>query len=75
MTEYARFLWRCFRLSFVGGWRYHVWMLVLTAVAVGFHRYFVQVRRAVLQKPIGFHDAERFPDHSSFAAEAGDRSA
>ncbi len=34
MKEYGRFLWRCLRLSLVGDWRYHVWMGVLTAVAL-----------------------------------------
>ena len=30
MKKYATFLWDCFRLSFVGNWRYHLWMTVLT---------------------------------------------
>ncbi len=34
MKEYTRFLWRCFRVSFVGDWRYHLWMLFLTIVAL-----------------------------------------
>lgn len=34
MKEYARFLWRCFRLSFVGDWRYHLWMGLLSAFAL-----------------------------------------
>ncbi|MEE8459751.1 MAG: NrfD/PsrC family molybdoenzyme membrane anchor subunit [Phycisphaerales bacterium] len=34
MTSYLRFLWRCFRISFVGGWRYHLWMLVLSVIAL-----------------------------------------
>ena len=34
MKEYARFLWRCFRISFVGDWRYYAWMLALTVVAL-----------------------------------------
>jgi len=34
MKEYGRFLWRCFRLSFVGDWRYYSWMLLLTVVAL-----------------------------------------
>lgn len=34
MIAYVRFLWRCFRLSFVGDWRYHTWMLVLTVIAL-----------------------------------------
>ncbi|MHC5023747.1 MAG: sulfate reduction electron transfer complex DsrMKJOP subunit DsrP [Planctomycetota bacterium] len=34
MKEYVRFLWRCFRLSFVGDWRYQLWMLTLTVVAL-----------------------------------------
>ncbi len=40
MKEYLRFLWRCFRLSFVGDWRYHLWMLVLTVISlVGLNAY------------------------------------
>jgi molybdopterin-containing oxidoreductase family membrane subunit len=34
MMQYIRFLWRCFRLSFVGDWRYYAWMLALTVVAL-----------------------------------------
>ena len=34
MREYPRFLWRCFRISFVGDWRYYVWMLILTVVTL-----------------------------------------
>jgi Ni/Fe-hydrogenase subunit HybB-like protein len=40
MRQYFAFLWDCFRLSFVGDWRYHLWMLVLTLVALaGLHAY------------------------------------
>jgi len=34
LKEYLRFLSRCFRLSFVGDWRYHLWMTALTVVAL-----------------------------------------
>ncbi len=34
MKEYTRFLWRCFRLSFHGDWRYYTWMLLLTVIAL-----------------------------------------
>ncbi|HEX6883219.1 MAG TPA: NrfD/PsrC family molybdoenzyme membrane anchor subunit [Planctomycetota bacterium] len=34
MKEYLRFLWRCFRVSFAGDWRYHLWMTGLTALAL-----------------------------------------
>jgi molybdopterin-containing oxidoreductase family membrane subunit len=34
MKRYLVFLLRCFRLSFVGDWRYHLWMLGLTVVAL-----------------------------------------
>jgi molybdopterin-containing oxidoreductase family membrane subunit len=34
MREYPRFLWRCFRISFVGDWRYHAWMLALSVVVL-----------------------------------------
>ncbi len=30
MKKYVTFLWDCFRLSFVGDWRYHLWMTILT---------------------------------------------
>ena len=44
MKAYAIFLWRCFRVSFVGDWRYRLWMLLLTAVAlVGLHAYCEQM--------------------------------
>ncbi|MEW6249714.1 MAG: sulfate reduction electron transfer complex DsrMKJOP subunit DsrP [Planctomycetota bacterium] len=34
VRRYLQFLWDCFRLSFVGGWRYHLWMTVLTVFAL-----------------------------------------
>jgi molybdopterin-containing oxidoreductase family membrane subunit len=34
MKRYLVFLWDCFRLSFVGDWRYHLWMLVLTLLTL-----------------------------------------
>ncbi len=34
MKTYFTFLWRCFRMSFVGDWRYHLWMFALTCVAL-----------------------------------------
>jgi Ni/Fe-hydrogenase subunit HybB-like protein len=34
MKDYTRFLWRCFRLSFVGDWRYLGWMALLTVVTL-----------------------------------------
>ena len=34
MKQYFDFLWKCFRVSFVGDWRYHLWMFVLTAIAL-----------------------------------------
>jgi molybdopterin-containing oxidoreductase family membrane subunit len=40
MRTYLVFLVRCFRLSFVGDWRYYLWMFLLTAVAlVGLNAY------------------------------------
>jgi molybdopterin-containing oxidoreductase family membrane subunit len=35
VKRYGTFLWDCFRLSFVGDWRYHLWMTCLTLVALG----------------------------------------
>jgi molybdopterin-containing oxidoreductase family membrane subunit len=35
MRRYLTFVWECARLSFVGGWRYHAWMTLLTLVALG----------------------------------------
>jgi len=34
VRTYLTFLYRCFRLSFVGDWRYYTWMFVLTAVSL-----------------------------------------
>ena len=34
MKEYARFLYRCGRLSFHGNWKYHAWMFGLTIVVL-----------------------------------------
>ncbi len=40
MKRYLTFVWQCVRLSFVGDWRYHAWMTLLTVVAlVGLHAY------------------------------------
>ena len=35
MKKYLMFLWDCFRLSFVGDWRYHLWMTILTLFVLG----------------------------------------
>lgn len=44
MKTYLTFLVRCFRLSFVGDWRYHLWMLALTVMAlVGLNAYCKQL--------------------------------
>ncbi len=44
MKTYCTFLWDCFRLSFVGDWRYHLWMTVLTTFAlVGLYAYAQQL--------------------------------
>ncbi|MBN1514923.1 MAG: polysulfide reductase NrfD [Phycisphaerae bacterium] len=34
MRRYLTFVWECVRLSFVGDWRYHAWMTILTVVAL-----------------------------------------
>ena len=34
MRDYLNFLARCFRLSFIGDWRYRMWMLLLTLFAL-----------------------------------------
>lgn len=34
MRRYLTFVWDCVRLSFVGDWRYHLWMTILTVVAL-----------------------------------------
>jgi molybdopterin-containing oxidoreductase family membrane subunit len=40
MKKYLSFLWDCFRLSFVGDWRYHLWMTILTVITlIGLHSY------------------------------------
>lgn len=44
MKKYLTFLWDCFRLSFVGDWRYHLWMTVLSIIALlGVHSYCQQL--------------------------------
>ncbi|MBE7503944.1 MAG: polysulfide reductase NrfD [Verrucomicrobiales bacterium] len=44
MKRYFAFLWDCFRLSFVGDWRYHLWMTALTLVALtGLYAYCQQL--------------------------------
>lgn len=44
MKAYLTFLKRCFQLSFKGDWRYHSWMLGLSAVAlIGLHAWSKQV--------------------------------
>ncbi|MFT7464718.1 MAG: Ni/Fe-hydrogenase subunit HybB-like protein [Pseudohongiellaceae bacterium] len=44
MKEYGRFLWRCFRVSFVGNRAYHSWMLLLTVLAlIGLNAYAKQL--------------------------------
>lgn len=44
MRIYLTFLWRCFRLSFVGNWRYHAWMFALTVfVLLGVNAYCKQL--------------------------------
>ena len=40
MREYTRFLVRCFRLSFVGDWKYYTWMFFLTCISlIGLNAY------------------------------------
>jgi hypothetical protein len=40
MREYIRFLTRCTRLSFHGNWKYYLWMLLLTVIAlIGLNAY------------------------------------
>lgn len=34
LKEYPRFLYRCFRLSFVGDWKYYTWMFTLSVIAL-----------------------------------------
>jgi molybdopterin-containing oxidoreductase family membrane subunit len=44
MRRYLTFLWECARVSFVGDWRYHAWMTILTVVAlVGLYAYSQQL--------------------------------
>jgi Ni/Fe-hydrogenase subunit HybB-like protein len=44
MRAYVRFLWRCARLSFVGGWQYYLWMLVLSVfILLGVNAYCKQL--------------------------------
>ncbi len=34
MSAYLTFLYRCFRISFVGNWQYHLWMFVLSVITL-----------------------------------------
>ena len=44
MKKFLIFLWDCFRLSFVGDWRYYLWMTALTVlVLVGVYCYCEQL--------------------------------
>jgi len=44
MKKYVTFLWDCFRLSFVGDWRYHLWMRILRILSLaGLYAYCQQV--------------------------------
>lgn len=44
MNRYFSFLWQCGRLSFVGDWRYHLWMTILTIVSLlGLYAYCQQL--------------------------------
>lgn len=44
MKEYLRFLWRCWRISFVGDWRYLGWMTLLSVVSLlGLHAFCKQL--------------------------------
>ncbi len=44
MRDYLVFLKRCFALSFIGDWRYRLWMLLLTIVAlIGLNAYCKQL--------------------------------
>ena len=44
MRKYFTFLWGCFRLSFAGDWRYHLWMTFLTVITlVGVNAYCQQL--------------------------------
>ncbi len=44
MREYARFLWRCWRLSFHGDWKYLTWMFLLTVISlIGLNAYAKQL--------------------------------
>lgn len=44
MKRCCLLLWQCARLSFVGGWRYHLWMTILTIVTlIGLYAYCQQL--------------------------------
>ncbi len=44
MKKYLTFLWECFRLSFVGDWRYHTWMAILSLISLfGLYAYCQQL--------------------------------
>jgi Ni/Fe-hydrogenase subunit HybB-like protein len=44
VKKYTTFLWDCARLSFVGDWRYHLWMTILTLISLaGLYAYCQQL--------------------------------
>jgi len=44
VRRYLTFLWECMRISFVGDWRYHLWMTILTIIAlIGLYAYCEQL--------------------------------
>jgi Ni/Fe-hydrogenase subunit HybB-like protein len=44
VRRYLTFVWRCARISFVGDWRYHAWMTLLTVVTLcGVYAYCLQL--------------------------------
>ena len=49
MRNYLAFLWDCFRLSFVGDWRYHLWMTILTVITLtGVYAYCQQLAHGLI---------------------------
>jgi molybdopterin-containing oxidoreductase family membrane subunit len=49
VKPYLTFLWYCGRISFVGDWRYHAWMTLLTIVALcGLYAYCRQLVNGVV---------------------------
>ncbi|MCK4872761.1 MAG: polysulfide reductase NrfD [Phycisphaerales bacterium] len=56
MKEFLRFLSRCIRITFIGDWRYQLWMLLLTVLALlGLNAYCKQLVYGLVETGMSDH--------------------